>query len=103
MSKKRVLSDSELERRYPDYLEYDSHTGSAKYVSDYIVKGRRVCLYGLGVVFSQNGERLEMSPSIPALGPLCKLLHDRLEVTTCKWTGRKWVAQKSGTPGRDKP
>ena len=75
----------------PDYLEYDAHTNKATYVSDWICKGRRICLYGISVVFTQTADSgLLMSPSIPCSGPLMRLIKSNPEHSAFEFEDGEW-------------
>lgn len=64
-------------RAKPDYLYVQllEPQVSVKWVTDSLIKGRRIALYGIGVCFSHFGsERVEMSPCIPCMSPLIRLV-----------------------------
>jgi len=81
---------------YEDYLTAHLVVKSAKWVSDHISKDRRIALYGIDVAVStgKNDGRVELSPCIPAMSPLCALIRKNPNATQFVWKNKKWKLAK---------
>lgn len=83
---------SKKKKNYPDYLDCMIVPESGKWVSDHIIKGRRIAMYGIGVGISFDGKKVTLNPVIPALSPAIKLLQKYSAAQQIAWDRkkRKW-------------
>jgi len=81
--------------RFADYITGSFEAESSKWVSDHIVKDRRIALYGIRINLctGKNG-RVEMNPEIPCMGPLMEVIkkHPYEHEFVFNKLKRKWVA-----------
>ena len=79
-------------KKYGDYLTCTVMDARSKWVTDFIVRDRRICLRGIPVAISQNGKSCHLDPVIPALSSLIKLLTKHPLWADMTWSEktRKW-------------
>ena len=78
-------------RKYKDYLEaYLVTPKSVKYVTDLIIKDRRVCLRGIDICICAEGSKVSVDPVIPCVGPLLQLLKANPKLDDITFKGKKW-------------
>lgn len=80
---------------YPDFLDAIFDTPStSKYVSDTLIRGRRIVLrqIGVSVSISDGRGKVELSPVIPCVGPALRLLqkHPKLDDIIFDREKRRW-------------
>lgn len=80
-----------MAKKYKDYLTVVLDV-DAKWVTDSLVKDRRVALYGVNIAISQLGNKLTIDPVIPCIGPLIRLVQKRAGKTQFRFDrkNRKW-------------
>lgn len=83
-----------IRAKYPDHLSCSFEAVNSKWVSDHIVKDRRICLYGIRVhIESTKSGLARLAPEIPAMIPLMKLIQANPKFSEFRWDGqkRKWM------------
>lgn len=78
------------EKRYPDVLEAYVTPKHSRYISDLIIKGRRITMHNIEVAIVADRGKLSLDPCIPCLGPAIRLLAANPERDAIKWTGKEW-------------
>jgi hypothetical protein len=82
-------------KQYADYITGSFEPASSKWVSDHIVRGRRIALYGIRINFctAKNGS-VEMNPEIPCMGPMMEVIkkHPQEHEFVFDKRKRKWHA-----------
>lgn len=81
---------SERRKKYPDYLMCVIKDERSKWVTDSLVRNRRIALYGIDVAISAHGDKVEVGPSIPALSPLMKLIVKNPAHSSFQFKNGKW-------------
>lgn len=68
-----------------------------KWVSSFIIRGRRVCLNGIGLSIVVEDGKVSVNPVIPCMGPALRLLkkHPKLTSITFDRKKRRWKATAS--------
>ena len=81
-----------------DYMSFwIDEPNLGKWVSDLIIRGRRIGLNGIGVSITVEDGKVSVAPVIPCMGPALRLLkkHPKLTSITFDRKKRKWKP----TPG----
>lgn len=94
-----ALGERRLEKQAEDdYLECSISPRSVKWVTDSIVKGRRIALLGIGISICQHGDKIEMRPEIPAIEacPSCSVLTIGLYVRRTGHREGHWICENCG-------
>jgi hypothetical protein len=78
-------------KRYADYLTAILDV-DAKWVTDSFTRDRRICLYGISIAITQEGEKASIDPVIPCAGPLADLVRKHPKAVSFKFDRkrRKW-------------
>jgi len=77
-------------KHYPDAIEAYLQPKHSKWITDCLIRGRRIALYGIEVCISQDGGKFTVSPVIPCAGPLHELIKANANATAFSWNGKKW-------------
>lgn len=80
-------------KKYADYIESIISPANSKWVTDSLVRDRRVALYGIDICISMElSGKVELSPVIPCCGPLLRLVKKYPKHTAFRFNrkSRKW-------------
>lgn len=77
---------------YPDILHASlvADVNSTEWISDSIIRGRRIRLRGIGVHAIQEGGKLSLSPVLPHVAKALALLKRHPRCNDLTWTGIEW-------------
>lgn len=88
---KTIREESELD----DFIEGRLECTNSKYVTDKLIKGRRIALYNIGLWVTKEGDKpMGLDASIPNLSGLITLATHNHRTNEFRWTGIQWETER---------
>lgn len=91
-----VTKGTKKRKSYTDYLTATISGAITKWVTDSLVRDRRIVLYGIDVAIVQVGHKVEASPVIPCAGPLMDVINANPEHSMFSFNrkSKKWKVNR---------
>ena len=76
-------------KKYDDVIGGDLSASGTFWISDLIIRGRRIKMRGITLCLSKVGNCVSVSPSIPYISSAIRLLKKQKDVNDIKWDADK--------------